>query len=450
MVLKKGFINKKEFSIHLSKRKMFIGGLLGFVYSVVFYAFIKLISKSLVVFDAILHNYELIILPKSKQDFYSFLIAFIAVNFSFSIIFSFFIDIPKSFLGKYDYKRKNILNLQRVTNWFFLNWFCRMAFMFGILALSFESDNFFSNLIYLFYLIIIVFLGQMWMSIRPFLNKNKIKTFLIFISSTLLLTFAISIIEVIDNEIVNNYILSKNKLYKYNIDRVTSNSHQNLPQYQRRFFDIYLKESKGKLLTKTEISNYYLESKSLSNHISYFKNSLSEYEKPFIGYVLLIDKDVKMKYVKNTLKTLKQNEAKRVYYSTKDKELPFYVKSTNALGFILNNNNPEEIKLESIKIKILDKGKFYFQNDTLSKDLLRKSLLKKIQINGILPFVISYNENTSFERYFEVLSLTKSIIDKFRDEYTQKGYNQNYSTLPRSIKKTIKQELYWVFIDNME
>jgi len=448
-LLKKIFIQKSQLSVDISKRRIFIGVFLGLFFAVIFYALLKLISKSLVVFDAMFNGYELVTLSEGNYQLYSFFIAFIAVNFSFSIVFEFLVNTPIGFLEPYNYKRKNILNSQRVTNWFLLNSFCRIAFVFGTLSLSFKNDDLFTEMNYIIYLIIIVFIGQMWLSIRWFTMDNKAKIFLIFISVILSITFIISKIELINNATINKSVLSQNILYKHKIDRVTSGESQELTEDRYLLFNLYLKEGKNGLILETDNKNQFTELVSLSDKINIFQKRFPKKLQPFITYVLYIDKDLCMSNVKKIQQYLKDTGAYRIHYSVKDKEHPFFIRGNKTFGFTINDFKPEDLESKAIKISISKNGKYLFQNNSLSKEDLRTSIINKFKKDGFSPFIISYNDSTKFDEYFEVLSLTKNIVNEFRDDYAQKGYNQNYNTLSKELRKQIEEKFYWVFIDEV-
>ncbi len=404
----------------------------------------------LIVLDAIMNDYELILLPEIKSSFYSFFIAFIAVNFSFTLVFSFLLNTPKRYLSRYNYKRRNILNQQRVTNWYFLNWFCRIAFMFGLIAFSLESQSLLLKVDAIIYLIIIVFLGQMWMSFRHLLTKNKTKGFLVFISTALLLSFAISKIDVINHKKINASILSNNVIYKHNIQRVSLDAQYQFPNDRSLIVDIYVIDLNNELMVKVGDRLPFRTSEKISEGIQDFKSKFGTAMHPYIVYMLHIDKNIQMDKVKHLKNSLTDEGAKRVYCSIRDDKKPFYFKGNQTFGFILNDNNYEKVPSDYIKIEILGDGNFHFQNDILSKEKLRKSLVKKITIDGVHPFAISFDKNIIFEQYFDLLALTRSIIDHFRDDYSQKGYQEDYNDLPREIKKRIRQKLYWKYIDDYQ
>ena len=443
------FIKKRQLALDISKRKIYFASFLGLFFAIIFYALLKLISKSLVVFDAMFNGYELVTLTEGNYQLYSFFIAFIAVNFSFSIVFEFLVNTPIGFLEAYNYKRKNILNTQRVTNWFLLNTFCRVAFVLGTLSLSFKNDDLFTEMNYIIYLIIIVFIGQMWLSVRGFTIDNKAKTFLIFISFILSITFFISKIEFINNDAINASLLSKNIIYKHNINRVTSEEFEILKEDKSLYFPLYLKKDKDKLIITTDDVHKNIELKPLSEKIEVFKKRFPRALEPYITYILYVDKDLNMNDVHKTQQYLKEKGAKRIHYSVQDKNYPFYIRGNRTFGVRMNDYKIEDLEPKLIKISILKNGEFYFQNDSLSKEELRISITKKLQKDGFSPFIISFNDTTKFEEYFEVLSLTKNIVNEFRDDYAQKGYNQHYNILPRELKTPIKEKFYWVFIDDI-
>ena len=446
---KNSYNNKKHLLLEISKRKVFVGVFVGVFFSIIFYTFLKLISKIYIVFDALFHDYELITFSEKVTDYYSFLFAFIAVYFSFSVVFNFIIETPKKFLSKYNYKRNAVLNQQRVTNWFFLSWFSRIGMLIGLLALDMSSSGFLSDNSFIVILFIITFIGQMWISINRFLSKNKFKWFLVTVFTSLLLAFLISKIEVIDNNAINKSILSKNILYKHNIKRVISENFQHLPEHRSLYFNIYLKENNNHLLIKTD-NSFFARNKSLKDKITFFKSRISEAEEAFIIYILYVDKDVKMKHILKLKKNLKEEGANNIFYSVVKKEQPFYKKTNKAFGFYLNLRKQKVIDIETMKIKFLADKLFLFQGKRLSKVDLKKAIKERIKEYGLSPFVLSFKNETKFEEYFAVLSLTREVIDEFRNNMALKGYNQEYNSLSRSLKKPIKEKYYWAFVDDVK
>ncbi|KGL62377.1 hypothetical protein [Polaribacter sp. Hel1_85] len=447
MKLKNSSNNKKHLLLDISKRRIYVGLFLCVLFSIIFYAFLITTGKTYILFNAFSNDYELISLPEKVAEYYSFLLAFIAVYFSFSLIFNFMLERPKQFLSKYNYKRNTILNQQRVTNWFLINWFFRIATLFGILAIDHKTSSFFIDNFYLIILLIIAFVGQMWISIRCFFDKNKLQWFFVSIFTFLTLAFLISKIEVIDNNAIDKSILARNTIYRLNIKRVNSDIHQGLPEHRSLYFNIYLKEKESSLIIETDFNNSLLKGNSLKGKIKNFKKRISEFEYPYINYILHVDANVNVKHLFEVKKSLKEEGANNMYYSLLDEKLPFYYKSTKAFGFKLLQNNIKENDPSFNRIEILNNEKILFQNDTLSKADLEKFIRNRINKVGVSPFVLSVKNNTNFKEYFNVLSITKSVINEFRNEYSKKAYAEDFLSLPKNLRNPIKEKFYWVVID---
>lgn len=445
-MLKKEYLKKSKERFNTSKRRVFIGGFFWLLFSIIFYAFLIVVGKTFILFSAFFNDYEIIIIPEKSKNYYSFFLAFIAVFFSFSLLFNFIIDKPKKFFSKYNYKRNIIINQQRTVNWFFMNWFFRIATLFGILAIDYSTASFFTDNIYLIILLIIVFIGQIWMSIRCFIHKNKLKWFIVSVFSLLIFSFLISKIKVINNDEIDKSVLARNTLYKLDIKRVESNLYQHLPTHRALSFNIYIKQKEDKIITVSDFDKFLLGN-TLRGKINKFKHRISEAEIPFISYILHIDKRVKMKHVLELKNMLKEEEGNNVYYSIYDKEKPFFYKSNKIFGFKLNLY---EMQPNFIRISFLENNKYYFQNNVFSKEDLKRSLKNRINEEGISSFVLSFDENISFEEYFTILSLTREIVDEFRNNMALKGYNQGYNSLSKGLKEPIKNKYYWAFIDEVK
>ncbi len=449
MKVKKSYFKKEQFSLDISKRKAVVGVFFGLLFSIIFYSFLKIISKLFIVFDALFKDYEILIQTEKSALIYNFLLAFIAIYFSFSVVFNFFLERPKKFLSKYNYKRQTILNQQRLSNWYFLGWFFRMGILIGLLALDYESSSFLKDYSFLIVLFFIVFLGQIWISVRNFFIKNKFKWFLVTVFTSLLLTFLISKIEVINDDVINKSILSQNILFKNSIKRVNSNIYEPLPYYRSLIFNIYLKETKNDFFIETD-KYFPNDKKSVKDKIRYYKTRISKAEEPFLNYILYINKNLKMKHVVKFKSILKKEKANNIYYSIANKELPFYHKSDRVFGFSLNSDYSEEIENQTLKIKFISENKYIFQKDTLLKADLKKSIKERIDAKGLSPFVLAYKSETRFEDYFVILSMTKEVVNEYRNDYALKSYGEEYFSLSKMHRKPIMEKFYWSFIDVIE
>jgi biopolymer transport protein ExbD len=451
MLSKISFNKNKRSFLEISKSRIFFGLFLGIFYAVIFYAFLQLFRKSIIVFDAMLNDYELFLVTEKANQFYNFLFAFIAVFFSFTLVFIHFFDTPKKFLSKYNYKRKSIINQQRLMNWFFLSWFSRIAYFIGLLALSYEGVNLYSENKHILILFIIVFFGQIWISIRWFFKKNKLKWFCITFFSCLLFSFGLSKIDLLKAATIDKVILQKNLFYKHKVHVVTSDV-ATKRKYKYLCIDIVIPNEINKqtiIFEGEEINEKELEDRIIKHWYQF-----SEAEIPFINHTLFIDKNVKMKVVYDLKKRMNKINVERVSYSTKKHgtKKPFYYKSENALSFYLPNNfiDIEKDISKEVSIKIAKNGLYILNDKSISKDKLTKSIKEYFELNGTKSIRVYINENTLFHEYFKVLESSKKAVDELRNEYSQKGYALDFSLLNREQRSFIRKKIRWHIIDEIK
>ena len=192
----------------------------------------------------------------------------------------------------------------------------------------------------------------------------------------------------------------------------------------------------------------------LNNKVLEFKNLFSEYEIPFIKFILFIDRNVKMKEVNNIKKKLNEINIERIVFSTKEigDKNPFYYKSNLGLGIYLPNNfinrKDEDINQE-IVIKILNKKKYLFKKDTISEKNLTKAINVNFQKEGTKSIRVFYSKENTFQEYFNVLEHSKEAVTILRNTYSKNAYGVDFEKLNRIQKKPIKEKYRWHIIDEM-
>ncbi|QVY64505.1 hypothetical protein [Polaribacter sp. Q13] len=449
MSLKNPYKKKHYLFLDISKRKAFVGCFYGVVFSVVFYSFLQLFRKLIIVFDALLHDYELFLITEKANQFYNFLFAFIAVYFAFSLILTYFLDTPRTFLSKYNYKVKSIINQQRLTNWIFLSWFSRLGILISLLAFGYEGFNFYSENKYIFILFFVAFYGQIWMSIRGFFKSHKLKWFFITLFITLSFSFALSQIHILNDEFINKSILSKNVLYKNNIHVVKSEVATKIVHRSLILNIVIPNEIHNQKLI---VDGKEIDLIDFEKSISKYWKWISEAEIPFVQYVLFVDENLEVKFVDDLKKRLIKIEGRRLYYATSkvNSKEPFYYKTNKGVGVYLQNYIPYSNINESkeVAIKILKNGEYSFNGKIINKVDLSKELKKYFQ-KGVTSIRIYKNEKTKFYEYFQVLESSKKVINELRDAFSQKGYATDYINLNREQKKYIREKYRWQIIDEI-
>ncbi len=461
-------MKKNQLLFKVPKSQVIVGLLLGIIYSIIFYNFLLLFKKGIIVFDALLKNYELFHLSEEENTFYNFFYAFISIFFSYSIVIHFWLNKPNKIFTRHNYKRKHIENQQRVTNWFFMSWFARIGTFIGIVTMDFKEFSFYPTHNYIIILILTVFLGQIWMSLRFFFSKNRFKWFSIALISIVFLSFCVSKTNFSNINKVNTVILQKNTLSKHNINIVSSEDSKKL---EHRFLISEIFISTGDSIPKVILGNHEIDindSKIEEVLVDFFDSkNLSEYEFPYLKRVLFIDQNIPMKYISEFKKRLGKIGAKNIYYSVKkpqNNRFPFYYKSKYVLGFNLASNfHNQKIPLKKRTfIKFLDNDNFLIDNKVVSISNLKKELISLYSNVDTCPVNLIYSKKTSFKEYFNVLSTSKVAINKVRNIYTKKTYGKSYKKINEDIiisgrkdetlikiKKEVLNKYPWIFIDSI-
>jgi D-hexose-6-phosphate mutarotase len=104
---------------------------------------------------------------------------------------------------------------------------------------------------------------------------------------------------------------------------------------------------------------------------------------------------------------------------------------------------------EEVFIKIEDNGLYFFNNKTIHKNELIKNIKEYFKLNGTKSIRIFINNNTLFHEYFQVFESSKIAVDELRNEYSQKGYAVNFSSLNRKQKSFIREKIRWHIIDEV-
>lgn len=333
-----------------------------------------------------------------------------------------------------------------------MSWFSRMGLFLGFVTMDFKEYSFYNTYKYLIFLFIIVFIGQIWMSLRFFFLKNKFKWFLKIFTSILVLSLCISKINFSKANAVEKAILQKNILKKHNIKIITS---ENFTEriYTHLDYEVFLTFVNGtpKLISngfEIAIDDKNIE-ESLIDHFELKKgyNNQKNYKK----CILYIDKNMPMKHVYTFKQYLTKIGVYKIRYSVHKKEtIPFYYKSNYVFSYrITDELSKKEIKpYKNIIIKIFNENHFSINDELVLKENLINKLDSYYRKEKIYHIVLVYNEAITFKEYFTIMSTTKSVTDKIKNEYTMKSYGKDYKQLDQ--KRKIRNEYSWTFTDSIE
>lgn len=443
---------KKKILFRPSKNQFIIGILLGLVYAIFFFNFLLACKKGYKLLIASIKDYEVFYLNDNENSFYLFLYAFIAVFFSYSIIINYWLNQPNKIFSRYNYKRKFINNQQQLTNWFFMSWFSRIGIFIGLISFDYKDFNFYGTYKYVAILFFFAFIGQIWMSLRFFFCKNRMKWLFKIFFSTLLLSLCISKVNFLQNNKPEEAILQKNILNKFNIQIVTGDNFK-----ERKFshldYEIFISSKKGiptLIINDMEIA---INNKEIQKFLTNVFEAENPKENRYKKCILFIDKNVSMHHIYSLKKLLAKIGITSLRYSVhKENPIPFYYKSNYVFSYRMADSlaKQEISKHKAIYIEKVDKNHFKINNNLTTKDNIENTLntfYKKVSFYNI---VLIYDNKMSFEEYFEIMSITKTTIDKLRNRQAIKGYGQNYNKLNRKFKRKIQEIHPWIFTDSIK
>jgi hypothetical protein len=449
MLLKKGFINKRAFPIEVSKKKSIIGFTLFCLLSILFFNFLHIIRLCQIFFNGSINNYEFIIYSKKDEFIYNFLMAFIAVHFAFSIVYSYLFNKPNQFKSRFNYKRKTVLNNQQAFNWYFIYWFLKIALCLVIFSSDFIETDLLSEFKYLPILFIMVFIGQIWLSIRPLLKAKRGKGFLITLSTILLTSLIFSQISFINFQKIQEVNMTKNTIYKNNVHIVTSSIGSIYPD-KSLVCEIIVPNTNSKKLI---YDNRTIHLDELISNLFIYRERFPEQLVPFLNYNLIIDKNVKMKFINEIKRKMNDIAVQRVSYSVKKtgSKAPFYFKSDYSLNFYLPSNllQKDKYMLEEVHLKIINKTSYLYNNSIVSKDILEKTMKNDFEKNGVKAIRVFYKEEDTFGEYFRILESSKVVISQFRNEFSLNTYGKEYKSLNKNQNELVRKKYFWLVIDQI-
>lgn len=451
MALEKGFLKNKTTVFQLNEKQIIIGLVLFLLIAITFFNFLHIIRLFGIFFDRLSNDFEPFYFTKEGEFYYSFLFAFISINFSFGLVYNYWFEKPSKYFIRYNYKRKFALNQQRTLNWFFIYWFFKLAFVFGIFTDYFNELNVYIEYKEIIIIFIIAFIGQIWISIRPMIKKNTFKWFLIVVITCLSSSFLVSKINIVNPEKIQNKLIQNNLIYKHDVHIVKSKVTTKI-EHRSLTFDIIIPNNTNQniIFEGKEINITHLVS-----HVENMKLRIAEVEIPFLRPNLIIDKNVKMKFIYNFKKMLNNTNIERVLYSAKEigDKRPFYYKSKYGLGMYLPNSfieRKDSDLSQELEIKILKNKKYLFNNDTISERNLTKKITTSFQKEGAKSIRVLFNKENTFEEYFSVLEHSKVAVDQLRNIYSKNAYGVDFKKLNRVQNRPIKEKYRWHIIDQME
>ena len=442
----------------ISPFRFYAGIFVGIGYAFVLYFFSSVLREALRIFS-ITEDCNILTYSNSEMNFYNFFFASLSVIFAQSITFNFWLNKSRSFFGRYDYKRKMIINEQRTLNWYFIGWFSKITFLFVIFFFitipnGFYAIDFYSEYKYLFIFFLIVLFLQTWNTVRlTFIRRSLAK---IFITAAILsvFSFGLSKIHIVDSNSLDKFV-KKGCCYKCIPDNLPKVKY--FKKFGISFRNIYLN---NKALNSPD-SLLKINSEVLS--ISDFKQTV-KYENPrndinryFISrkiYKLNIDCDVKMESVNFIKSTLINNGVQNISYSVLPINIKFdkkyyhnYEVTSHINSSYLNDSLiklfiiiPTVQKFTKLILRADSLQNIYLNDVLIPKDSLKSAVKTKIYNDNKLLLVINIENDMTFGTYFKMWDACYEAVYELRIAYSTIKFTKKYNTLyGKELEDVLKQ-----------
>lgn len=460
-------------SLKISKFRFISGIIIGLLYAFVFYAWLyvcrEVLRFSPVLFNADFFSYPIIVLSEKSIDFYNLFMAFISLILGQSICFVHWIDKPKKLYSRLKVKRLYVINDQRVFNWFFLNWFSRIAMLVGLMAHFLFLDLAFVNEYNFFFLLIIAVLFlQTWSSIRVLFKKDSLKFMIIAFVVISILSLSMSRINVFDYKSFNHNLFSLYPYYKYDMQMPRSNVYQNIEKKSlvQNIYVIYdTNQREYKLLLDGQIADL----EDLKLYVPMIKDNTADDLRNKLIWNCHIDHSTSMMFVNELKAKLVQMYCLKIGYVVEPYEdvrlyqrmglpsmivkLPVYDKyfedSIYLEAYPLLPPPPYPFTFKEVyqsniystlNINQFDKNNFCV-NDTIVADSKLKSILRTFveeNDNYIIHYYI--NDSDVYQDYISILSLVNEVIDELRNEYSAVHFGVDFDDLDRTDADMVIEE----------
>jgi len=452
----------EQISIRFSLSQVITGLLLGLAYAFAFYALLYVAREAFRVLS-VSDVYDMWVLTDKEVRFFNLFYAYLAIFLGVSMAFQYIFERPKRMFEK-QYRRKiSILHDQRFLNWYFLSFFSKTALAFGLMfGVGFPHFynahyviDFYPDYIYLFALIVLVLYLQMWVNIRRTFRGRSLKWMLGSFAIISLLAYGFAQIDIIDYKKLNRSFLQYNIFERYHLELPESDSYQKLFK-SGLSMKIYLIENQINPEAKPFIivDKKLIAWEQLPAIVSEWKEQHREEEKPLLLQHLFIDKDIKMKHIKQFKKALTKIYFRNVAYAVipADKKYPKAYYQYTVLRYRLPTwyaypfdfehtwNDIKDYK-NKIRLKLSASGQISVNGQTVADEYLQtklKNLIDRHPVDYVIIFHI--NDDAHFQDYIKVIASIRKSIDDFRESYAQKTFGSTYRFLNLEQEKEVKEK----------
>jgi len=442
------FRSQQKFN-QVNSFRFYTGIVVGLISAFTIYSFTYVIRESLILFSRT-EDCDVWSFTDSEMNFYNFFFAFLSVIIAQSFIINFWLNKPRSFFGRYEYKRKYIINEQRTFNWYFISWFSKMSVVFFVFfGMTIEKGyyilSFYDEYKYIFILIMIVLFLQTWNSLRLTFLKRSLFKMLIAAITVSILSFGMSKINIIDYKKINSSYKKSccEECIPENLPRV-----KYFNKFHGRMINIYMNDktlnSPDSLIKiNDEVSSIYDLSDILmqyfANHSYYYRY----YRRRHVNAKLYIESNIKMKDVNFIKSVLAEYDIMNVVYTALPENIkydkkyyydygvpsrisPSYLSDSIINQFSIIENVKESPKLN---LKADSIGNVFIDEIVIDNDSLSRVIKTKVYKNNKLLCMINVENEMTFETYFKMWYAYYEAIYELRAEYANVYFTKKFNDL---------------------
>ncbi|MFB6340588.1 hypothetical protein ACE1ET_02645 [Saccharicrinis sp. FJH62] len=456
MTLKKQFLHPDIKETGLTKPRIIAGVVIGFLFALSLYGLLYG-SREALRYYSVGWDSNIWILKDTEVWFYNLFFAFLSFIFGQSVCFLFWFYRPKRIYEK-NRKRLSFINDQLNLNTFFMSWFAKLGFGFGLYYAT-ECNYLTFSLIpkyeFLFVLIIIVLFLHPWMSIRRYFKNNSLKwmgiSFLI-ISG---LSLGLSFINILNYKSLNKTVLKRNIPYTYHLELPETWYHVTDEKNRTYVDNIYLiKDS-----VQSDSQLFYNELEIDLSELSKILKEKAEADRTFqFQYLQLsIDKKISMGYITQLIDNITKSGIYRLGFRILPKDRIFDDKYYFKEFFPLKAMPTDSIYLQhlqtekrsisnTINVKMIDNGDYEINNVGIPASGLKSYLSEEILKNTDYVVSILINDRSSYNSFMKIYDSVYQIIYEKRNEMSSLKYGEDFQYLDEEQMDSIRT-VYPIRID---
>lgn len=434
MTLKKGFLHRNLNFREIPLTRKFIGPFMGVLVAIIFYVFLYFLRD---IFRAMpdLSPEHFWALSNEELNFYNFFYAAVSGLLGQSVCFSIWLNRPRNITSPQRLTRIRVLHDQRFFIWYFLAWFSKVAFVYGLfLGFTFWGGHyvfsFYPNYRFLFYLILITLFLQSWTSFRLLFPRQSFKWMLVSALVLVSFSFGLSKINLMDQEAFQYSNQRESIYYKYDFELPQS------PYFESVYHDhpsikvqLVLDSSASKTSDIIIINRNKINLPDLSKKLLMYLGMINEYERHRTFVCLYADHKVPIEFVEKVKTAMSQAGISKFYYMVVPVNPEYDVRYYAHLGIpngVSNNNYPIDSLIADSLLSAkrnfptppvtISAEKIRIDSDKMDQNQLVSIFAERIKEEPGKIFRYNYNPQDPLSKYIRVLSAAHLAIECKRDE----------------------------------